>query len=59
MAGCAIVKSEIENLGGNSIFENSERKNNFEVERLGKKIFNFESRQFESHQHRLKLIKSR
>ena len=36
-------KSEIENLGGNHIFENAERKNIFEVEKVGRKnsfIFN-------------------
>ena len=36
-------KSESENLGGNHIFENAERKNIFEVEKVGRKnsvIFN-------------------
>ena len=29
---------ESENIGGNKIFENAERKNNFEVEKLGAKL---------------------
>ena len=32
-----VEKSESENLGGNNIFENAERKNNFEVEKVGRK----------------------
>ena len=32
------VKSESENLDGNNFFKNAERKNNFEVEKLGAKI---------------------
>ena len=31
------AKSESENLGGNRIFENAEHKNNFEVEKVGRK----------------------
>ena len=32
-----VEKSESENLGGNNIFENAERKNNFEGENVGAK----------------------
>ena len=32
-------KSEFKNLGGNQNFENSERKNNFEVEKVGRKNY--------------------
>ena len=31
------AKSESENIGGNNIFENAERENNFEVEKVGHK----------------------
>ena len=33
------AKIESENLGGSNIFENDERKNNFEVENFGRKSF--------------------
>ena len=52
-------KIESESLGGNRIFENSERDNNFEVEKSSAQEFcNFESSQFESHQHQLKSLES-
>ena len=34
LAWHGVAKSEIENLGGNNIFEKSERKNNFEVDKV-------------------------